>query len=412
MNEWDEEDWKRFEDALRDREPWELAAELELPPPDPAPLRELAARLDEERTAAQRVLEPLLASQEAFERAGVEREPALRTSSAVSVLTSAATTLYERQPLFALTVARAAVAIGAQLASVEQLPRLSVLGLAHVECGKVLFLIGRYREAEDELRRADAAFDLDPLATDWEYARASLVRANVYAEGHHFEEAVAEARRAAQSFRTFGDTSRFLAARLVEGGVLFLQGRFRAAADVLGALTVEARHHDDRLHLARALQTAGNCSIELGEPERASAQFLEALALWSHLGVEVERVRTQWSIGVLHKTMGDLEGAIVRIDEARRSFEALGVVNDAAIARLDLAEVLLLAERPDEVPDLLRNVVVSFTSEGLMHNAKIALAYLREAVEAGAVEARVVRHVREYLDHLPANPAGAFTPPV
>ena len=73
MNEWDEEDWKRFEDALRDREPWELATELELPPPDPTPLRALAARLDEERTAAQQLLAPLLTSQESFEGAGVGR---------------------------------------------------------------------------------------------------------------------------------------------------------------------------------------------------------------------------------------------------------------------------------------------------------------------------------------------------
>ncbi|HEX6100702.1 MAG TPA: hypothetical protein VF432_30575 [Thermoanaerobaculia bacterium] len=409
MNEWDEEDWKRFEDALRDREPWELAAELELPPPDTTALRELAGRLDQERTAAQQRLEPLLTSLETFERAGVERDPAFRSASAVSVLTSAAMALYEREPAFALAVATAAVNIGASLPE-HLLPVPAVLGLARVERGKVLFLIGRYREAEEELRLADETFDLDPFATDWERARGALIRANVYVETLRLDEAVSVARAAALVFRVFGDPSRFLAARLVEGGVLLLQREYRTAADVLEGLAEEARRRDDRLHLARALQTAGNCYIELGEHEQAARRFTEALALWDELGLNVERVRTSWSLGVLDRAMGDLDAAAGRIDGARRSFEALGIVNDAAIARLELAEVLLLAQRPDEVPDLLRNVVVSFTSEGLMQNAKIALAYLREAVEAGAIEARIVRHVRDYLQELPARPESVFLP--
>lgn len=409
MNEWDEEDWKRFEDALRDREPWELAAELELPPPDTGMLRELAARLDVERTSAQKLLEPLLASQAAFEGAGVERDPAFRSSSAVSILTTAATALCEREPAFAVAVATAAVNIGASLPA-HLLPVPAVLGLARVERGKALFFIGRYREAEEELRRADETFDLDPFATDWERARGALVRANVYVETHRFDEAISVARAAALVFRVFGDTFRFLAARLVEGGVLYFLRDFRAAAGVLDGLAEEARRFGDRLHLARALQTAGNCSIELGEHDQAAERFDEALAIWNDLGVEVERVRTHWSIGVLHRAKGDLNGAIILIDDARLSFEALGIVNDAAIARLELAEVLLLAGRPDEVPDLLRHVVVSFTSEGLMQNAKIALAYLREAVEAGAVEARIVRHVRDYLEDLPTHPASVFLP--
>jgi tetratricopeptide (TPR) repeat protein len=404
MNEWDEQDWKRFEDALRDRDPWELASELELPPPDAGPLRALAARLDEERTNAQKLLAPLLTSQAAFEGAGVE--DLLGTPSSVAVLTSAAIELYARQPSFALAVATAAVNLGARLAAADELPAPATLGLARVERGKVLFLIGRYREAEEELGLADEAFDRDVFATDWERARAALVRANVYVETHRFDAAIAEARRAARAFRAFGDTSRFLAARLVEGGVFLLQRDFRMAAGVLDGLAEEARSLGDRLHLARALQTAGNCYIELGEHEQAERHFREALALWDELRLPVERVRTNWSIGVLHRSMGDLDEAIDRIDDARRGFEALGIVNDAAIARLELAEVLLLAERASDVPDLLRDVVVSFTNEGLMQNAKIALAYLRESVEAGAIEARMVRHVRDYLEH----PESAFLP--
>lgn len=409
MNDWNEEEWKRFEDALRDREPWELAAELELPPPDAGALRELAARLDEERSVAEELLEPLLVSMAAFQEARVERDPAFAKRGVVDVLNDAAGTLRKTQPQFALVTAGAAVTIAASLAREGSCPG-RIVGRTHIEHAWALFLVGHYRDAEEALRSAEAAFDDDPRATDWDRAHGSLVRANLLVETHRLDEASAEAVRAAAAFSAFGDSRYFLIASLIEGGILYMRRDYRAAAEVLDRIAGEAARVGDRLHVARARQTAGNCYIELGEHQRAAAYFLEALAVWDELGLETERVRTNWSIGVLKKAAGDLEGAIDRIDDARRTFEALGVVNDAAIARLDLAEVLLLAGRPDEVPDLLRNVVVSFTSEGIVHNAKIALAYLREAVEAGAIEPRIIRHVRDYLDELPAHPTSPFAP--
>ncbi len=409
MNEWNEEDWKRFEDALRDREPWELAAELALPPPDAGALRELAARLDEERSVAEGMLEPLLTSMAAFQRAGVERNPAFAKCGVVDVLNDAAGALRKTQPQFALITAGAAVSIATKLAKAGSCPG-RIVGRTHIEHAWALFLVGHYRDAEEALRRADVAFDDDPRATDWDRAHGSLVRANTFVETHRLDEAGVEAARAAAAFSAFGDSRYFLVASLIEGGILFMRREYRSAAEVLDRIAEEAGRVGDRLHVARARQNAGICYIELGEHDKAAAYFFEALAVWDDLGLETERVRTNWSIGVLQKATGDLEGAIERIDEARRTFEALGVVNDAAIARLELAEVLLLAGRPDEVPGLLRNVVVSFTSEGLMHNAKIALAYLREAVEAGAIEPRIIRHVRDYLDELPAHPTSAFAP--
>jgi tetratricopeptide (TPR) repeat protein len=409
MNEWDEEDWKRFEDALRDREPWELAAELEQPPPDTGTLRELAARLDGERTAAQVRLEPLLTSLAAFDEAEIESDPAFHTRGVVDVLHGRARTLRNTQPQLALAAANAAASIAMKLAQVGSCPG-SILGRAHVDHAWAFFFVGRYRDAEEALRRADAAFDDDPFVTDWDRAQASLVRANTYVETHRLDKASAEAVWAAAAFEAFGDFRYALAASLIEGGILFMRRDYHTAARLLDRLAAEAERIGDRLHFARARQTAGNCYVELGEHEKAAQYFFDALVVWDELRLDTERVRTNWSIGVLHKAMGDLEGAIVRIDEARRAFEAMGVVNDAAIARLELAEVLLLADRPDEVPDLLRNVVVSFTSEGIMHNAKLALAYLREAVEAGAIEPRIVRHVRDYLEELPTHPTSGFVP--
>lgn len=409
MNDWDNEQWQRFEEALRSPEPWELADQFLIPPPNVAPLRLVAARLDEERTAARTLLDPLLVSLETFTAAKVDGDPAFHTCGVVDVLNDAARPLRNTQPQLALATATAAVTIAAKLAQVGSCtPR--VLGRTYMERGWALFFVGRYREAEEALRHADVAYAEDPRATDWDRAHAALARANVYVETHRHDEASREARFAAKVFATFGDHHYSLAARVIDGHVLFLRRDYAGAAAVLDAVALEASRSGDRLHLARARQSAGNCYIELGDLAKAEDYFYTALTLWDELELDVERLRTEWSLGALSKARGDLDEAILRIDEARRAFEKLGIVNDAAITRLELAEVLLLADRPSEVPDLLRDVVVSFTSEGMMRNASMALAYLREAVEAGGIEPRLVRHVRDYLEELPIHPANLFTP--
>jgi len=409
MTDWNTEQWQRFEDALRASEPWELADEILIPPSDITPLRLFAARLNEERTAARALLEPVLESLAAFTAAKVDTDPAFLSRGVVDVLNDAARPLRNTQPQLALATSAAALAIATRLAPAGSCtPR--VLGRTYMERGWALFFVGRYREAEEALRRADAAYDDDPLATDWDRAHTALARANVYVETDRHDEAGHEARFAACAFYTFGDYHYALAACLMEGHVLYVRRDYAGAARVLDAIAAEASRSGDRLHLARARQSAGNCYIELGDFARAEKYFLAALALWDELGLDVERLRTHWSLGVLAKATGDLDAAIARIDEVRRAFEALGIINDSAIARLELAEVLLLAGRPGEVRDLLRDVVVSFTSEGVMRNASMALAYLREAVEAGGTEPDLVRHVRDYLEELPTRPASVFLP--
>jgi tetratricopeptide (TPR) repeat protein len=410
MKQMTEEDWQAFEDALRDPEPWLLADALSAPHPNPRRLRELAAKLDEERAAARELLCPALVSPEAFAAAAIENDPRYHSRGIVDVLNESARPLRNTQPLLALSVADAAVSIATKLVRVTDCPP-RVLGTAHVERAWALFFVGRYRDAEGALRQADAAFAEDPQATDWDRAHASLVRANVFVETHRLEEASEEALSAAAAFDSFGDEKYYLASSLVEGGIRLMQRDYRGGARVLDRLAREATRMGDRLHLARARQTAGNCYIELGEFQKARNCFIEALAIWDDLGFETERVRTNWSLGVLAKATGDLDGAILRIDAARRAFEALGIVNDAAIARLDLAEVLILAGRSGEVADVLRDVVMNFTSEGVMRNASLALAYLREAVDADAVEARLVRDVRSYLEDLPSFPERIFERP-
>ena len=85
--------------------------------------------------------------------------------------------------------------------------------------------------------------------------------------------------------------------------------------------------------------------------------------------------------------------------------------HDASLVALDLAEALLAIERREEIPEICGSLVEHFNSEGMNANAMKALAYLREAVVSESVTSDMVRHVREYLEDLPRQPARAFVPP-
>jgi hypothetical protein len=54
--------------------------------------------------------------------------------------------------------------------------------------------------------------------------------------------------------------------------------------------------------------------------------------------------------------------------------------------------------------------MVAFESERMERNARLALAYLHEALAAGTATPSIVRYVRAYLEELPAAPDRVFTP--
>lgn len=402
---------ERIDGALRQPIPWEISDDIQSEQPPPAEVvRSRARTIDGEAAAARALLAPLFASPVGFRRACVEDDPRFRTTGAVAALYRAARELSERQPQFALLTANAAVSIATKLAAARTLRSNLHLGRAYLERGWILFLIGRYKDAELSLDRAERIYDEEPEATGWDLAWVWLVRANIYVESERMGTGRLLALAAARQFRIFGDSVRYLNARLLLAIVLSMEGDHRASAEVSEEIIRITRERRDTLLLARALHNCAEAYLFLREFEKALPGYLEAYAIWDELGLDVERTRTNWSLATLDMETGRLENGIRRLDETYRAFEALGVVNDAALARMELGEALLRAGRPETVPDLLRNVVVNFAAEGMMRNARIALAYLHEAIEQNRLSANLVRHVRTYIEQLPFQPNLAFAP--
>lgn len=404
---------EKIDDALRDTIPWEISEDIrsKAAPNPPETLQARAQVIDDERALARSQLAPFLASPRQFRSAHVERDAKFRTAGAIAVLYESAKELQEKQPKFALLIADTAVAIASRLAAAGNLRSMLHLGRAYLERGRTLFLMGRYKDAEASLNQAERAYDRDDNATGWDLATVWLIRANIFVESERFFPARLLATAAARQFHIFGDTTLYLNAQLLLASVLFMEGDYRASAEGAEEIVQRCRARGgDAVLLARALQNCGESYLLLREFDRAVRHFLEAYAIWEELGLETERIRTNWSLATVDTETGQLETGIRLLDETYRSFEALGVVNDAALARLQLGEALLRVGRPEAVPELLRNVVVSFASDGMMRNARMALAYLQEAIDQNRISADLIRHVRTYIEQIPLHPDTRFVP--
>lgn len=404
---------RAFDAALSSQSLWELADAMN--DDSPLALRALNDRLSCEDAEAGDLLAPLLASPATFKRANISANPEMRTAGVVRRLCTESRALRERQPMHALVVADAAIAIADQL-SIARYPQPlldELRGDSWHERANVLRYLGRYPEALDALDISERAYAGSPAAP---YCSATVEysRAVVLLETGKQDDALRLARKAARVFRHFGDDERYVNARLVEGAVLFDGGRYAEARDLFAEVKGIAQPLGDATTLARLYLNIANCELRLGELAVADEHFARALSLYEALGLETERIRTRWSIGCLRIAAGEVADGLARLREARAEFEELGARSDAALVTLDIAETLLAggtAAGAGEAAELCAGLVRSFTEVGMTGHALTAVAFLQKAFATGAVTPELVRHVREYLESHPDHYDLPFLPP-
>lgn len=405
---------RAFDAALSSQSLWELADAMN----DDSPLaaRALTDLLSCEDAEAGELLAPLLQSPMTFKRANIAANPEMRTAGVVRRLCAESRALRERQPMHALTVADAAIAIADQLplARYPQ-PLLDELrGDAWHERANVLRYLGRHAEALDALDIAERAYTRSP-AGPYCTAVVEYSRAVVLLEMGRGDEAMKLARRAARVFRQFGEDERHVNARMVEGAVLFDSGAYDEARALFAELKPLAQTLGEPSTLARVYLNIANCDLRRGELAAADEHFARALSLYEALGLETERVRTRWNIGCLRIASGDVAGGLARLREARAEFEELGARSDAALVALDIARTLLETGNPaaaEEAAELCGEVVKSFTDVGMTGHALTAVAFLQAAFATGAVTPDLVSHIREYLESFPDHAGLPFVPPL
>jgi tetratricopeptide (TPR) repeat protein len=398
--------------GLRDPSTWQRL-EVMLTPAPPESAGALVARaeeLDRERQDARELLKEALASPVAFAGLNIEHDSRYWSSGVVDELCSAAQALRQRHPKFALDVAVAATRIAAQLEKNGSLRSPALMGRTWMELGVSLGVLTRYREAEEAFTKAEAAFSNDPRDETWDLTVTQLNRAIVCSETERLAEAITIAQHCASVFATYGDMRHQVSALIVEGSARGYSADHQGALAIFERVIEISSTTGDDLARARALQNAANAYLELEKFSKAETYYVEALTLWDELAMPVERIRTCWTLGSLAMRTGDYPAAISIFSRTIADFEALGVGNDAALVRLEMAEALAAAGRGDEVPTVVKDTVVTFASERMTRSANIALAYLRDAVATTRDVVPIIRHVRSYLEQLPTSPSVDFTP--
>jgi tetratricopeptide (TPR) repeat protein len=397
-----------FDTALQDPLPWEMSESMPVRREAPPALLDHARAIAAADARARELVMPLVDSVIRFRAAHIDDDPRFYTLAVMRLLSKVANGMHERQPQFGLVLADTALNIAEKLPANLQAQSAWYVGTAWKERANALRYLGRFKEADEALDRAEEAFVSDDHVEPFDLAIVQYVRATLYCQMEKFEDVVTLGRSAAETFHLYGDTRRYLSALLAEAGGYYSADRDREAVALLQRIVSLARSSGEIGILARALSNAANSYTRLRDYDKASAYYADAITAMNDLDLPTESARLLWARGALNIERGDYENGLEGLDRSRVQLQQLGMSNDAALATLDLVAGLLAAERPQRVPELCRAITLTFSSEGMMRNAKKALAYLTEAVTSGDATPEAVRHVRAFLEHLPEHPHEEF----
>lgn len=168
---------------------------------------------------------------------------------------------------------------------------------------------------------------------------------------------------------------------------------------------------DDPSWVARGSYARANCEVDRGNLADASMLFHTALVIFREIGPAHDRICTEWGLArvVLHG--GKPSDALHRLRNVTAAFEELGMVANVAFVGLDMADALLMLNRPEQVSKVAAHSFRSLKNAGILTSALTALAYLKEAAASGQLSPNVIQGVRTFLRRAERNPELIFAPP-
>lgn len=405
-------DAMRAEDGLlRDEETWAIADALKSPPS--ARLREamqLHERIQRENEGARKLLERLLRPTFRLTDANISAKPEFISAGVVRVLCEVARDFHEKKPISAYEVAVEAYRVAAKLPADATTPRGLGMAYAQREGANALRLMGRFRDALAALDEAESLLNENPAADPFDIGIVNLSRAYVFFDSDRFAEASACAAKARGAFTDYPDDSRLMGAALVHSFCLLELGHPEEAAHAADSLIVIARVQTNVNMLARGLMLAGKARRAMRCFQEAEQHYFEAVTLFEEMKLPTEVARGRLQIGTVAALRGDLRSAGTLLAASEAELANAGLTNDAAIATLRWAEVLLALGEPQGVAEKCRRIIVLFDSEGMQKRARAALAYLQEALEMNKATPMLAADVCEYIQTLPRHPERSFSP--
>jgi tetratricopeptide (TPR) repeat protein len=375
-------------------------------------LMAFGARIAEEDRQAEELLAPLLANPANAAWTNIALQKRYLTGGVVRKLSAHAHSIFDSEPLDALTFADAAIVVAEALPE-DTYPGLAIYevrGTAWEERANALRLLGEFPEALESLKRAERAYkkladDGVPLAT------VDFVRAAVLYEQQRLEEAAQLAEAAERGFAHAGEEDRRMKAVLLRGNIHYESHNISAAMLLFKQVLEHGENRNDAEWIARASYLLGHCLIEQQNLGEASLHFHKALVLFREVGPSTERVRTEWGIACVFLHAGKHSEAIRRLKDVTAEFERRSMATDAGLSGLDTAEAYLVTGNMRQIVPLAQHLFTIFHNAGMLTGALTAIAYIKEAAAAGTLTTEDLQAVRVFLRRVERQPELVFAPP-
>jgi tetratricopeptide (TPR) repeat protein len=405
---------KSFDAALAEPDAWPERSADRHDSEALAELRAFATRSAQEDGEALRLLaeyeDPDSAPRFAWD--DIPSKPKYRTGGVARLLCKRANGMCIRKPLYALALAEAAAQISADLHDATY-PRTTIhelRGEAWKEQANALVSLGRFEEALVALVRAEGEYRKLPHE-GLGLVAVMYVRAYILAEQEQLDTADQLARESADAARHLGSTDRCMRALHLQAEIRFRRGDLRGAIELFASVLRYGEQTGDQQWIAREARALGICHIELMNPAEASSHLYTSLRLFTAMDSVVEVTRTNWALARLVFMQGSHDEAVRRLRGVIRELTEKGILTDAALAAVHLAEMLHATNRMREIPKLLAGVVQTFIAAGKLSGSLSALAFLKEASTEGTMTLAMCLYVRQFIARVERQPALLFAPP-
>jgi tetratricopeptide (TPR) repeat protein len=371
-----------------------------------------ASQIADEDNEADEMLQPLFAAPAKTAWTNLHRQRRFLTGGVARRLSAHAHDLCESEPLEALTFADAAISV-AEALSEDEYPSNTVYemrGTAWKERANAQMMLGDCRGALDSLDHAERAYRKLTSST-LGLGTVALVRAGVLYQQQRLDEAAAMAERAEHAFAHLGDEERRMSALYLRGTIKYEARDLVAAATIFSHVTDYAEGIQNARWMLRALNALGKCEMERGNIGEAGMHLHKALVILRDGGPANERVSTEWGIARLMLLAGKPKEAICRLTDVAAEFETRGMVTDAALVRLQIAEAHLSLGEARQIVGLAKRLFDVFKNAGMLTGALTAIAYIKEAAAAGTLTAEDLQTVQTFLRRVERQPDLLFLPP-
>ena len=263
---------------------------------------------------------------------------------------------------------------------------------AWAEFGNALRVADELPKAGEALARARglAACGTGSLAL---VARIADLTASFLTELRRFAEAADLLRSVAEAWYKRGRLEPFVKA-LVQMGRVHTQDYQPQLAIAVHAQALNYLRPGDPLFLP-VLHTMALNFVEIGRADMADRMIRKFRGLYRRKG-KLNEYRLFWLEGKIAFSLGNWRRAEGKLQTARLAFERKGKPFDAALVSLDLALIFAQQERRKELAWLIKQMLQTFQSLGIVRETIATLTLLRRSVE----DRRPVEHLCGQIEAL------------